>query len=613
MRLPVFTRFSTTAFWRLCAVLILGFASGLPLALTGQSLQAWLTVDGVDVATIGFFALVGQPYAYKFLWSPLMDRFEPPFLGRRRGWLVLAQLALAGMLWSLTALTPAANPVVFALMATVIAFLSASQDVVIDAYRTDIVQAEERGTAAALTVLGYRLAMIVSGGVAFILADQFGAKYLAAGMTETLARSAGWAQVYRWMAVCMVLLAAVSAVIPRLPTGDGPLIAKSEFFKFVASILAALAAAGGAYALWPALPATGSWLGQWAMSALTAVTLTGVGLLASVGMGKLSHFAARAEISGFIYMLLGVVSGFFVGQLLADATWLALSALQGWPTPLSAEDPALHQLSLWHDLWRVVIEVAAAALGALIAARWATFRLLLDPMQEYFSRERAVAFLMLIVLYKLGDAFAGTLSTTFLLKGVGFTQTEVGIVNKLIGMWVTIGGILLGGVLMRWLGLYRSLLLFGVLQAASNLGFWLLAVYGKGAFGSFALPTHEIVHFFVNKPIEGVATQIDYLLVTAVSIENLTGGMGTAAAVALLMSLCNQRFSATHYALLSAFAAFGRIYVGPISGVLTESIGWANFFIFSLAASAPGVLAVWWLRQPIRALAPEKTSLLVDD
>ena len=84
--------------WRLSAILVLGFASGLPLALTGQAMQAWLTMDGVDLATIGFFGLVGAPYTFKFLWAPLMDRFEPPWLGRRRGWLALTQLALAALL-----------------------------------------------------------------------------------------------------------------------------------------------------------------------------------------------------------------------------------------------------------------------------------------------------------------------------------------------------------------------------------------------------------------------------------------------------------------------------------------------------------------------------------
>jgi PAT family beta-lactamase induction signal transducer AmpG len=106
--------------WRLLAILVLGFASGLPLALAGQAMQAWLTTDGIDLATIGFFGLVGVPYTFKFLWAPLMDRFEPPVLGRRRGWLALTQFALAGVLWWMAQLAPATMPVVFAFAALLV-------------------------------------------------------------------------------------------------------------------------------------------------------------------------------------------------------------------------------------------------------------------------------------------------------------------------------------------------------------------------------------------------------------------------------------------------------------------------------------------------------------
>src|SRR5262249_19558635 len=156
--------------WRMFAVLVLGFASGLPLALTGAAMQAWLTVDGIDIATIGFFGLVGIPYTFKFLWAPLMDRFELPWLGRRRGWIVLTQLLLPLLLWTMAGLTPQGTPAAFAACAVLVAFLSASQDVVIDAWRTDALPGEERGLGASVHVFGYRLAMILSGGVALIWA-----------------------------------------------------------------------------------------------------------------------------------------------------------------------------------------------------------------------------------------------------------------------------------------------------------------------------------------------------------------------------------------------------------------------------------------------------------
>src|SRR5215210_3093361 len=156
-RVATVSRFDAAALHRLLVVTVLGFASGLPLALTGQAMQAWLTADGVDIATIGFLSLVGLPYTFKFLWAPLMDRFEPPWLGRRRGWLVLTQLALAGALFWMAATPPASSLAAFALLACLVATLSASQDIVVDAYRTDLLPAAERGMGSSLTVLGYRL------------------------------------------------------------------------------------------------------------------------------------------------------------------------------------------------------------------------------------------------------------------------------------------------------------------------------------------------------------------------------------------------------------------------------------------------------------------------
>src|ERR1035441_9463663 len=189
---------------RLAAVTVLGFASGLPLALTGQAMQAWLSGAGIDIATIGFLSLVGLPYTFKFLWAPLMDRFEPPWLGRRRGWLVATQLALAGALVWMAATPPASALGAFALLAGLVAWLSASQDVVVDAYRTDLLPAAERGIGSSLTVLGYRLAMILSGGIAFIWVDP----HQGGGWS--------WPDVYRTMALFMVGAPVFSAFLaPR--------------------------------------------------------------------------------------------------------------------------------------------------------------------------------------------------------------------------------------------------------------------------------------------------------------------------------------------------------------------------------------------------------------
>jgi len=141
------------------------------------------------------------------------------------------------------------------------------------------------------------------------------------------------------------------------------------------------------------------------------------------------------------------------------------------------------------------------------------------------------------------------------------------------------------------------LLLFGVLQMASNLGFWWLAVSGKGLMPGLVIPAFDWTFVKIAAP-----TPVDGGLLMVIAFENLSGGMGTAAFLAFLMGLCNQRFTATQFALLSAFASVGRVWVGPLAGVLAESIGWPAFFVVSTVAAVPALLMLWWLRDSVRAL-----------
>ncbi|MDE2396882.1 MAG: MFS transporter [Burkholderiales bacterium] len=500
---------------RLAVVIVLGFASGLPLALTGQAMQAWLALDGIDISTIGFLSLVGLPYTFKFLWAPLMDRFELPGLGRRRGWLVATELALAAALFGLALLEPARSIGVFALVALLVAFLSASQDVVIDAYRTDLLPGPERGLGASLNVMGYRLAMILSGGVALIWTDPGG------GWT--------WPGVYRFMAGLMAGLALFSALaLPRLvpvPARSAPTRARNDLLGF-AAVLVAVALGGFAAHLW-ALALAQALLGPW---------------LASTGLAP----ALQQRWAELLALMLGIA----------------------WTLPLAA--------------W---------------AARRARFETLLEGLRSYFSQRGAAAFLVFIVLYKLGDAFAGSLLTPFLLKAMAYGSAEVGVVNKVIGLWLTIAGTLLGGALMVRLGLWRALMAFGVLQMLSNLGFWWLAVHGKGTLPGLVVPAFDwgFVHLAAPTPVDGG-------LLIAVAGENIASGMGTSAFVAFLMSLCNQRFTATQFALLSAFASVGRVWVGPVAGVLAETIGWPDFFVVATVLALPALLLLWGLRESVRAL-----------
>jgi PAT family beta-lactamase induction signal transducer AmpG len=161
--------------WPLPLILALGFASGLPLLLTFSTLSAWLATAGVSRAAIGAFALTGIPYAFKFVWSPLLDRLPPPLpLGRRRGWGVTIQLALVGAILALGRCDPGRNLMAMAALALLVAFLSASQDIVIDAYRVELLTPPMQGPGAGMIQTGYRIAMLGSGAGALLIAARYG-------------------------------------------------------------------------------------------------------------------------------------------------------------------------------------------------------------------------------------------------------------------------------------------------------------------------------------------------------------------------------------------------------------------------------------------------------
>lgn len=159
---------------RLLAVLALGFSSGLPLLLTGNTLKAWMSEAGADLATISYAGLIGLPYALKFLWAPLLDAATPPGLGRRRGWLLISQFAIAAGLLAMGAHDPGSSLKTMAALAVLVALWSATQDVVVDAYRLEVLTPERFGAGAAMGILGYRLGMLAAGAAALLSADAWG-------------------------------------------------------------------------------------------------------------------------------------------------------------------------------------------------------------------------------------------------------------------------------------------------------------------------------------------------------------------------------------------------------------------------------------------------------
>lgn len=212
--------------WRVLLILVLAFSSGLPLMLTYTTLSAWLATVGIKRSAIGAFALVGTPYAFKFLWSPLIDRLPPPLpLGRRRGWGVAIQIALMAALVAMGMCDPKRHLTLLAALAVLVAFLSASQDIVIDAWRVEMLPLELQGAGAGMYQTGYRLGMLVAGAGALLIAGDVSwfaayasmAALLTTGMLVFLfgpepkvvakigrAGRSGWDAVSHWLATAVV-------------------------------------------------------------------------------------------------------------------------------------------------------------------------------------------------------------------------------------------------------------------------------------------------------------------------------------------------------------------------------------------------------------------------
>lgn len=393
---------------RIAVTFFLGLSSALPLALSSWTLQAWYTMSGVSLKEIGFVGLAAAPYTFKFLWAPLMDRWVPPLLGRRRGWMLICQFLLCLAIGSMVLFTPDTYPKVLFLIACLVAFFSASQDIALDAYTTDVLPEKQRALGAAMKVNGYRIGMLVSGGLALVIADHFG----------------------------------------------------------------------------------------WKIAYLTMAALMGVGVIAT---------------------LLG-------------------------PNPEEKEAPPKR-------MWDCTVL----------------------PFMDFLRRPQSIWILLLIVFYKFGDAYGGALCQTFMLREIHMTLTEVGTLAKLSGFFGTITGTLIGAILIQRWGWFKSLLVFGILQAISNLSYMTLLLTGP------------------NYLVAG----------SSFFVENLCGGMGTVAFLGLIMGLCNARFTAFQFSLLSSLSMIGRVFVSPLAGYIAEDYGWISYFMSSLVLSAPGLILLLLLKNGI--------------
>ena len=398
----------------------LGYSGGVPLYLTWQTLQSWMTDAKVDIGTISVFASVGLPYTLKFAWAPLLDRFRLPFGGRRRAWLTVFQLALVPAIAAMGTIDPTHDLGALAWAALLVAFLSASQDIVIDAYKADVLAPEERAAGSAAYVLGYRVGQLVSGTLAMAMADHV-----------------SWRIVYYSMA-------------------------------------------------------------------------------------------------GF--QLLGLVG-----------TWLA-------------DEPAAPS-----DAPRTFQDVLA--------------RPFIDFVRRLGWRHAALV-LGFAALYRFGDYFMQTLLVPFLQGSVGFSKTEIAVVQKGVGFLGTLVGGLAAGALAVRFGLRRLLVAFGVLAAMTNLLYGSLAVTGQ------------------NMPVFCAAIFVDYA----------TTSLAVAAFLSVLMAATSPAVSATQFALLTSLSSVGQRVFGPFAGDVVHGLGWSGFFAATAAMAIPGLALAWWVARDPR-LSGEASAL----
>jgi MFS transporter, PAT family, beta-lactamase induction signal transducer AmpG len=519
---------------KLGVMLAFGFSAGLPYALLLGTLYAWLGEAQVDLETMGVFSLIGLAYAFKFLWSPIVDRVALPGLeklGRRRSWLLPIQFALGIIFITLSSLNPQTSLGWFSLLAGFAAFASATQDIVIDAWRIDV--ADETATLEILSAvyqLGYRIAALVGGALALIAAARV-----------------GWPEVYFAMGVIMLLIAAVTLLAPDTarPAAVDPL-GEAAFHRTVPlrAKRIAMAVIGSAWA--------------WALLTVIAFMVSSLGATAD----------ARPDATAFIK---------FYGPLIVIATVVVPAIVAAILNGLAARQVA-----------------AVAADGSLDRGVGHAYRALVLPLAEIVGRLRWAAFLALglILTYRLTDAIWGPFALPFYLQELQYSNDEVAIASKFFGVGMTMAGIALGAVLFALVGRMPTLLLGAIVAAATNLLYADLAQGGAGldVFGRMS-------GFYALAEYFGSDERFSRLLL-AIAGENLAGGLAGAAFVAYLSSITSRDYSAVQYALLSSLTFLvGSLGRGAI-GEAIDVNGYAPVFYFTAALGtiAVALCIAEWIR-----------------
>ncbi|MCP4981162.1 MAG: AmpG family muropeptide MFS transporter [Gammaproteobacteria bacterium] len=482
-------------------MLFLGFSAGIPLLLIFSSLSLWLREAGIERAVVTYFSWAALGYSFKFVWAPLVDQLPLPWLtrvlGRRRAWMLLAQCSIAFAILLMSSVDPQQSDsslTLMAMAAVLLGFSSATQDIVIDAYRIESAEVRLQAMMSATYIVGYRLAMLTAGAGSLYLAQGFGST------SESYSYQA-WQYTYALMSFAMIIGVVTTLVIkePEQRESVARLETTQDYARFV--FLFAVAVAG--------------LISVYVFSNEPVLQLK----------ASLAELLRNQALSGTLVevLRLGVALG---------VAWLL-----------------------------------AVMLVKLSIVRYAMVeRTYLMPVRDFFERygwSFAWLLLALIGLYRISDIVLGVISNVFY-QDLGFSKTEIADVVLIFGILMTIVGGLLGGLLAARLGVVRILLLGGVLAAATNLLFMLLASIGNDMFWLYVV----------------------------ISADNLSAGIASAAFVAFLSSLTNVSFTAMQYAIFSSLMTLIPKSLGGYSGSMVDAIGYQNFFLVTAILGIPVLLLI---------------------
>lgn len=525
-------------------MLIFGFASGLPYALLLGTLYAWLTDAEVDVETMGVFSLIGLAYAFKFLWSPALDRVDIPSLrrlGKRKQWIVTAQLLLGAILVILSLLNPLTSLGWFSLLAGIGAFASATQDVVVDAWRVDV--ADEKATIDILSTvyqMGYRIAALVGGALALFMAERM-----------------GWPAVYASMGAILLAVGFLGLFAPdaeRSAKAIGDEQANLLTLREPGQIQPKVRAwALGAVAL----------LWGWAL----------VTVLIFMVRSLSAEPDARPDSTAFVTQM---------GPLIVIATVVVPGLIAGW-------------LESMRKKGRYVLSKTVAPRGAIDIALDHGYRALILPLAEIIGRLKwaAVLVIALVLTYRITDAIWGSFAYPFYLGELEYTKDEVAVASKFFGVGALLLGLALGGALLTVIGRMMTLTLGALIAALTNLLYADLAIGGERM-----QMASDLIGFTWLTSLFGADERLSKLMLT-IGMENIAVGVAGAAFVAYLSSIVAKGYSAVQYALLSSLTLLVGTLGRPALGQMIEERGYYEVFILTtlIGLFAVVLCLIEWVRQ----------------